>query len=125
MIFRFKKKPKRAYISFLNEADEEYIRAYSTKSTRRLKEYMTPDCLYKISNVIYGGSTRYFGVAKFRNTTWEIVSENETLIDFRKDVVYDKVKVSPSLKINIADNYRELWTLNIKDMKVVDVRTLA
>ena len=40
-------------------------------------------------------------------------------------VVYDKVKISPTLKISAADNYRELWSLDIESMRIFDIQTLA
>lgn len=126
MLFGFKKsKPKAEYIKYLNEADAEYIRAHVIKSTRILNEYLTPECIQKVSKSIYGGVSRYFGIDCFRNTTWEIISSTADRIDFRKSVVYDKVKVTSTLKMCAADNYRELWSLDTKSMKIFDIRTLA
>ena len=126
MLFGFNKnKPKARYVQFLNEVDSEYIRAHAIKSTRILNEYLTPECIQKISQSIYGSVSRYFGVECFRNTTWEVVSATADRIDFRKSVVYDKVKITPTLKICAADNYRELWSLDIESMRILDIQTLA
>lgn len=99
-------------IEHLNIVDKEYMKAFSIKSTRVLQAYVSRDCAIKVSQSIFSLGSRYFGADKFRTTNWVLVSEIDGILEVYKDVVFDKVKIGGSMRIGVADNYKELWQID-------------
>ena len=99
---------------FLEEADERYIKAFETRSIGVLTEYFTRDCCRMISRAILAeASFRYFSDAKFRETTWNIISETPTVIEVEKQCIYRNVKLSLTKSMKISDDYVEKWTVQV------------
>jgi len=98
--------------AYLDKVDAVYLRAYATKTTRELKEYVTNECALKVSRQIFGAASRYFGTPKFRNTDWMILTEEDNVLTLLKEVTYDSVRVSDLLKISAADDYKEHWVID-------------
>lgn len=129
MLFFNKKKKADAtnldkkYIQFLSEVDAEYMRAFSTKSMRVLKNYLSRECAVELSSIIFAAGSRYFGADKFRTTQWTLLSSDNNVLTILKDVTFDKVKVAGSLYIEVADNYKEVWQLDVnqKDFVICDI----
>ena len=107
---------------FLTAADEVYMRSFAIKSIKVLSRHFSRECCLKLSRVIYGeGNLRFFGTDKFRTTTWTIDGEENGFLKIRKVVEFDKVKISKSFKMQIADNYSEMWILRNPDYLVENV----
>ena len=119
----FKKKNKAlavgAYTEFLDNADAEYMRAFTIKSLNALSSAFSRDCVMKLRAQIYGGAPRYFGTPKFRKTSWDIVTQVENIVSVQKNVAFAKVKVSNALSVNVSEDYSELWKLDISETPVV------
>lgn len=122
-----KKKESNKFEEFLNTVDKEYMLAYATKSPQRLlQHYMSRKCIIKISQSIFSVGSRYFGAEKFRNTKWiqeEVIGNS---IKVRKEVSFDKIKVAGSLRIEVADDYREEWMVLLDGDKyiVTDIKKI-
>lgn len=107
---------------FLTAADENYMRAFAMKSIKVLSTHFTRECSVKIARIVYSeGNYRFFGTDKFRTTRWSIERQDSSTITLLKVVDFDKVKVSKSFKMQVADNYSERWCVSIPDYKVMDV----
>ncbi len=127
MFFKSKKETgalSRAQLSFLNEADREYMKAFNTRSVRDLQQYLSRDSNVKVSRRVYGIGTRYFGSDRFRNTEWVVQSKEGNMTTVQKKVTFDKVKVAGSICIGVADDYDEIWILDTDQTKVVDIREI-
>lgn len=114
-------------VSFLNQVDTLYMQAYTTKSTRVLKSYISRDCAVKLSSSIFTYNTRHFGTDKFRTTVWSIVKQEGAILLVRKDVTFDKVKIGKNVKMSVADNYSEHWVVdyrNIANPVVLDISSI-
>lgn len=99
---------------FLVEADKLYIRAFETRSIGILKEYFTRDCCYAISRwIIAEASTRYFSDEKFRTTSWDILSQNESEIIVNKECVYKDIHLTMTRQMKVSDDYKEQWTISV------------
>ena len=103
------------FINYLNKVDKEYMRAYSIKSTKQLQIYVSRDCTVKLANSIFSISSRYFGSDKPRHTTWTKVQENSEIVKILKDVVFEKVRIGGSMSIEVADNYKEYWLIDMSN----------
>lgn len=98
-------------INFLKQVDELYMASYSLKSTRDIARFLTPACRHKLSTVICSINTRYFGDEKYRRTTWSLLEEQPNCYRISKDVKFDHVKVAGKLSIQVASDYKEVWTI--------------
>lgn len=95
-------------VSFLNQVDAEYMKAFSTYSVSALKVNMSKDCLSKLANEIFKQqSVRYFAASKFRNTTWEFVDSTYKMI-LLKTVEFGKLNVC-GVEYRVCHNYKQLW----------------
>jgi hypothetical protein len=100
--------------------------AFSQKSTKPLGAYMSRDCAHKLGSAILSGPVRYFGVDKFRNTEWTLLSEMDGLFRLQKSVTFDKVRVSAAVSIGMAEGYSEIWIVQVTDeMRVVEIMSVA
>lgn len=97
--------------TFLKQVDSLYMASYSLKSTRDIAKFLTPAYRHKLTTVICGINTRYFGDEKYRRTTWSLVSEESDKYVVSKDVKFDNVKVAGKLSIQVASDYKEVWTI--------------
>lgn len=107
--------------SFLDDADTEYMRAFSTRSIRQLQNYVSRECAVKLSRVIFSGVNRYFGAPKFRNTAWQLQESKEGLLIVEKDVKFDSVRIGATLSVGVATDYKERWTVSVKEGRAVIV----
>lgn len=98
-------------MNFLKQVDELYMASYSLKSTRDIAKFLTPACRHKLTTVICSINTRYFGDEKYRRTTWSLLEEQSDCYKISKDVKFDNVKVAGKLSIQVASNYKEVWTI--------------
>lgn len=97
---------------FLEEADRLYIRAFETRSIGILKEYFTTECCYMLSRwIIAEASERYFSDEKFRTTSWEILSDNQSEVVLRKECVYKDIHLTMTRQMKVSDDYTERWTV--------------
>lgn len=118
-------------IKYLTMVDELYMRAYGIRTSRALYDYLSTEAIQKVNKAIFQLGGRYFGTAKFRSTTWSIISEMGTTLILLKDVKFDKVRVGSTISVAVADNYSEEWTVDLsnKDKPIVtmiqDVRRSA
>lgn len=126
-MFGFNKKEDKSTLpkqlqDFLLEADERYMRAFTSKSVKVLGAYFSRDCCIKLSRAIYGESNvRFFGTDKYRETVWTpILTESEKMV-LRKTVTFDKIKISKRFKMAIADDYSERWIVSMPHYVVEDV----
>lgn len=107
---------------FLTAADDVYMRSFAIKSIKVLSKHFSRECCIKLSRAIYGeGNFRFFGTDKFRTTTWKIDSEESGILKILKTVDFDKVKISKNFKMQIADNYSEMWYVRNDDYLVVNI----
>ena len=104
----------RSLVEHLNKVDEEYMKSFAVKSVRGLQDYVSRECAVKISQSVFAIGTRYFGADKFRTTTWTLFKEDGSILTIQKVVTFDKVRVGGAMSINVADSYRELWTVNVE-----------
>lgn len=109
-------------IARLNEADEEYMRAFATKSLRQLQNYVSRECAIKISRSVFSSKGRYFGAPKFRKTTWTLLPEEDTLLKVLKDVKFDSIRIGSILIVGVASNYQEEWMVDLSsDLLIIDI----
>lgn len=107
---------------FLTAADEMYMRAFAIKGIKTLSKHFSRECCIKLSRVIYGeGNYRFFGTDKFRTTTWNIEGNESGTLKIKKIVDFDKVKISKNFKMQIAENYTEMWYVTDGDYLVTNV----
>ena len=106
---------KREHIDFLNTVDYEYMRAYAVKSTTRLNKYLSRECAVEIGRAVYSINSKYFGSEKFRDTTWTLITQSTNLLVVLKEVEFSKVRVAGSLSLTVADDYKEIWRLDISN----------
>ena len=104
-------------IEFLELADKEYMRAFALKTTRGLQPYVTRECAVEVSQAVFSIGSRYFGADKFRKTTWSYAGEEDSITLARKDVVFDRIKIGGDMRIGVADNYSEIWEVDLSDKK--------
>lgn len=107
----------RHLIEFLNEADREYMKCFSLMTTRGLQPYVTRECAVAVSQSVFSIGSRYFGADKFRNTSWSLDDEEDEVLLVRKDVVFDRVKIGGDMRIGVADNYSEIWEVDMSNKK--------
>lgn len=112
-------------ITFLKQVDTLYMESYTLKSTRDVAKFLTPTCRHKLTTVVCSMTTRYFGDEKYRKTTWSLVGDYGDKMEISKDVVFDKVKVAGKLSIQVATNYREVWTIIKGSSYLVDSIQIA
>lgn len=112
-------------LDFLTLADETYMKAFMMKSVKVLNEYFSRECCIKLARVVYSeGNCRFFGTEKFRTTTWTVKKSDSEKLFLIKEVVFDKVKVSKSFKMQIADDYSEEWCVAASNYVVLDVNKI-
>lgn len=108
----FNHKLKRPLVAYLNKVDDEYITAFNIKSMRNLSKYLTRECQVKVLQRISCNNNRYFGSSKFRHTEWSRVkSIDPEAIVVKKVVVFDKIGVAGPVSMNVANDYKEIWTM--------------
>lgn len=118
-MFGFGKKKKQTDIdddlmSFLEEADKLYIRAFETRSIGILKEYFTRDCCLAISRwIVAEASSRFFSEERFRNTTWSVTENSGTKVVLLKQCTYKDVHITASRSMKVSDDYQETWVINV------------
>lgn len=105
--------------SFLNDADAEYMKAFSTKSMRRLQDFVSRECAIKVSRVVFSNMNRYFGAPKFRSTRWTIQGKTGSSYHLLKDVQFDTVRVGVTLNVGVASDYKELWLVDVSGRKPI------
>lgn len=105
--------------SFLNDADAEYMKAFSTKSMRGLQDFVSRECAIKVSRVVFSSMNRYFGAPKFRSTSWVVQERAEDSYRLLKDVKFDTVRLGATLHVGVASDYKELWLVDISSKKPV------
>lgn len=113
---------------FLTEADRLYIRAFETRSIGLLKEHFTRDCCFSISRwIIAEAAERYFSDEKFRTTSWEILSDNQSEIIVKKTCVYKDIHITMSRQMKVSDDYIENWTILVTpdEYWVSDIATVT
>lgn len=106
-------------ISFLSQADLAYMRSYATMTVRDLQLYTTRECALKILRKVHSEPNRYFGSPKFRKTGWEMLSESGDMVEIKKTVNFDSVRIGSALSIEVADDYTEIWSLRKLNKKWV------
>ena len=113
------------YTDFLNEVDEYYMRAFSTRAVNRLlSPYLTRECIVKVSRKILSGRERYFGAEKFRRTSWVLLCKGVDEWRIKKVVEFDKIRVAGQVAISIAPDYVEEWSVDFrsKPYQVKDIQ---
>lgn len=117
---------QRGLVDFLNDVDGKYMESYATKSTKKLRDVMSEDCLYKVASWIYQYNVRYFSTDKFRTTTWTKVGIQDGFDLIRKDVTFSKVKVAGDIRMGLADDYSEIWLVDCANSKrlVLDISSV-
>lgn len=123
-----KDKTADSLISFLEEADKLYIKAFETRSIGVMKSMFTRECCYAISRwIIAQASSRYFSDDKFRCTEWNVLQRTQTYAMVQKTCTYRDIKLSSKRSMKVSDDYSEVWEIeispsgfvvtNIKDFK--------
>ncbi len=118
MLFGRKKKGEesssslsRDLMTFLNNADAAYMRAFMARDIVVLGQYFTRECCVSLSHIIVSEAPmRYFANEKFRETKWSLRQECQEKILLRKSVCFDSVKVA-SVRMKISTDYQEDWDL--------------
>ena len=112
-------------VSFLNDADTEYMQAFSTKSMRKLQDFVSRECAIKVSRVVFGRVNRYFGARKFRSTSWSVQEKEDGKYRILKDVQFDMVRVGVTLRVGVAGDYKEVWSVDVNGRKpiITDIST--
>ena len=101
-------------MSFLEEADELYIRAFETRSIGILKNHFTRECCLNISRwIVNEASSRFFGDKKFRNTTWKMVENENNKYVIIKTCVYKDIRLTLSRTMKVSEDYKERWTVQV------------
>ena len=107
-------------VDHLNEVDEKYMRAFSTRSMREVSDNLSRECAIKVSRSVFAvGSNRYFGAPKFRKTFWTAVSRCGDVLQVMKDVHFDSVRVGSTLSIGVAADYKEVWTVDVSGSRPI------
>lgn len=96
--------------SKLEEAFESYVQAYVTSKTRFLVPYFTRDCIRKISPSILN-EDRYFATEDFREVKWNLLSRDGDIVLIEHSVEYKEIKAK-GYKVDVSQNYKELWKFN-------------
>ncbi len=97
---------------FLEVADEEYIKAFSTKTPSILKQHFTRRCCMAIGRwSAVEGTLRYFPDKKFRTTTWKLLSYKDDTYLLQKDCCYRDVKINIAQRMKLSDDYSEKWVV--------------
>lgn len=99
--------------SFLNKVDKLYMSAFPLMSVKNIAPYLTEKCLVKLQKLVYSGDNYYFASEKMRDTTWTILNKSETSLSVRKEVTFSKIKLSRDYMVTAADNYTEVWSVDI------------
>lgn len=95
---------------FLDKADDAFIYAYETRRYGVLTDMFTIQCMRNISVMAsIDNGTRYFGKKGMRNTTWEIISENEDEYEVRKTVIYRKIHLTMTRLMKASTDYTCIW----------------
>ena len=112
-------------LGVLEDADEAYMKAFTTKRLSPLSSYMTRDCLVTVSRIVYATGSRYFGAPKYRNTEWVIKGKSESGdLVIEKNVTFDRIALKGSLKVNCAQDYSEIWTFDVKENLISSIRSI-
>jgi hypothetical protein len=112
-------------LEFLDKADKAYMESYKTQSVRSFRDYAARDCEVKIAQSVRSGVPRYFGSEKHRTTTWTLISQTASRLLVKKEVVFHNVRVGGSLSIHIAEDYNELWEIEIGDEQTYQVKQIS
>lgn len=101
----------RELLNYLKEVDELYMAAYQLKSTRDVAKYLTRECAARLSSAVCSVNVRYFGEPKYRTTVWINEGDANGLVNIRKEVTFDNLKIAGKLAIAIASDYTERWVV--------------
>lgn len=103
-------------LNFLNEADEELIKAYETKRVNGFVEYASNSVLRYLTDKINSGESILFGTKTYRIRTWKIISDKGDTYFVRKELRHRHVKLSKSVYVAIGEDLDEYWSIQ-KDGK--------
>lgn len=103
----------RDLLKFLEKADELYIDAYQTRRYGILIDRFSLDCMRGIeSDVLRNGELRYFGDKHFRTTTWELISDSDTVCVVRKKCLYKIIHINLVRTMKASNDYTEDWNVS-------------
>ena len=119
----FKKSPADRCVSFLNEADAAYSRAFQIKNASGLERYFDRACLTVIVEKIRMAQKVYSGIDRYKVVTWDKVNDS----CYIKKVRYKDVEISKGIKAPVGDSYDEEWCVMINgaDFRVTNLRRLV
>lgn len=111
-MFFFKKKHASSdVIKFLENADDAYMLAYTSKDVRSFEPYCTAKVLREVTEDVMSGKEVYFGLKKYMHRSWCLVKEDDIIKVYFKDVTHDNIEVIHKIAIPVGDRVSEEWTL--------------
>lgn len=106
-------------VKFCKFVNPIYEDTFQTLNLQPLAPYVTRSLYAYIYNSL-SFSRSWVGIPdNYRTVYWDLVQEEGTKSIVRKTVMFDKIKTSTNVKISLANNFSELWLVNISEGKYI------
>lgn len=123
-MFGIRKRASSDIIRFLDQADDAYMLAYTSKDVREFAKYCTSEVLRELTEEVMSGKELYFGLKKYMHRSWCLEKDGDVIKVYFKDVTHDNVEVIHKIAIPVGDRISETWTLETsgKSYIVTEIR---
>jgi hypothetical protein len=110
-----------ALFVFLEEADDNYMLAFTAKNIDLFAKYCTIPCAQEVQNRILYFEERNFGLPNKRKRKWSIVKAEDDSILLKKELIHAR---DVKTRITTGDDFTEYWkVIYNKKFLVCSIRT--
>ena len=116
-------KKKTTVVGFLDKADDAYMLAFESKNIKPFAPYADAAVCTAVLQEILSGEERYFGTAKKRKRSWEVVLDDGRKVRAIKCVCHEPIKCG-SINIKLGDDVVQAWEVHVNGVnqfKVVKI----
>lgn len=108
--------------TFLNKADDAYIKAFQYKVLGEFSNYATPSVYSSVQQKIIYRNNRIWGADDFRKRNWSVITKTEDEIVVRKELTFKSIKFGHTL-VPMGDELIEYWSV-IKEGKSFKIKEI-
>lgn len=121
--FRSRYYKNRILISFLNCADDAYIKAFQYKLLGDFAKYSVADVYFEVQRRIIYRNNRIWGTEDLRTRKWDIISIKNNEIVVRKELKFKTVKIG-NIFVPLGNDCVEYWVVifNGKNYKIKEIQ---
>lgn len=116
MVLRRKRRAARGHtqlLQFLENADDAYILAFSSKNIRPLVPYADATVCNAVLCEILSGEDKSFGVAERRDRTWEVILNDGHVASIVKTLSHEPINCGRGMSITLGDNIKQTWDVSV------------